>query len=429
MKIKNRNTLIVVSLITYVVVIFTYNLGNAVMPAFLKETKFGTEIFGYLTAFMYLGQFLISPFWGKLSDEKGRWVLMFSPLGYGFGQLFYILSSNSLPMLIFSRVFSGVFAILFLSQFVAYISDVAPQEKRKNVLAITAIMIPLGSGFAYLAGGLLKSPELESVLLAIRAFLEKFVSADLSALLTQSYTIPFIIQFLLGFILSVFIYQLISNNNQYQVMHKKDTSAKKERLNIFTAITSLKDYTGTVVFSIILVTFFNSFAYAATQSIQYYLQDALGQDAQGIGFTVFAYNILSVLISLIIQPILIKKNSNWTNLLIANGTVIVMAILLNFSTPIMLVLIMSIAIMMNTLLISITQAILAQTSDTERGLLLGMNQSATSFGSIIGNFVVSPLYAFMPQVMNHRLPFIMMAVVLLMVTLIILGPLKKQLKA
>lgn len=424
MKIKNRNTLIVVSLMLYVVVLFNYNLGNSVMPVFLRSTNFGTEIFGYLTGSMYLGQFLIAPFWGKLSDTKGRWVLMFSPIGYGVGQLIYILSADSLFLLFFSRIFSGMFAILFLSQFVAYISDITPVAKRKNILSITAIMVPLGMGFAYLVGGLLKSNGVEQMLLHLRAFLSTFLPEAISTQLTLHYTFPFLVQFIFGWFLGILIFMLVSKNNQYQVKNKVAAAPKGSRLEQFF---SIKKYVGTVVFSVILITFFNSLGYAATQSIQYYLQDALGQDPAGIGFIVFSYSILSVIISFIIQPILIKKNSDWKNLLIANGTVILMAILLNFSTPITLIIIMSIVILMNTLFISITQSILANTSDTERGLLIGMNQSSTSLGAIIGNFVISPLYGFMPAVMKYRLPFVMMALALLVVTIIIAGPLKKQL--
>lgn len=422
MKIKNRKVLIGLSLLIYVVVMFTYNLGNSVMPVFLKSTPFGTEIFGFLTAFMFLGQFIIAPFWGEISDKRGRWIIMISPFGYGVGQVLYVLSANSFFLLVFSRVFSGAFSILFVSQIVAYISDITPVEYRRRVLSWLAIMGPLSAGTAYLVGGILKSDNLIPFLEWLRARLA-FLGEHVSYQLTQGYTFPFLLQFFTGIILSIILYFFISSNSQYQVLNTKTNEGRRK----FFDLKTLSKYKGTIVFSVILVTFFNSIAYAATQSIQYYMQDTLGLDAQNIGLVVFLYSILSVIISLIFQPLFFKKYNDWKNLLIANGTVIVMAFALSFVNIPLLVVIMSIVIMMNTLLIAINQTLLARTTDVERGMLIGLNQSAQSLGGIIGNFIITPLYAFMPQITNHRLPFFMMGIVLFIVTLIIIGPLKKQL--
>ncbi|MGL5041541.1 MAG: MFS transporter [Culicoidibacterales bacterium] len=422
MKIKNQKVLVGISLLLYITVLFTYNLGNSVMPAFLRSTRFGTEVFGFLTAFMFLGQFMIAPFWGQLSDKKGRWIIMLSPLFYGVGQVLYILSINSFMLLVFSRVFSGLFSILFVSQFVAFISDITPPKHRRKVLSWLAIMGPLSGGSAYLIGGYLKSDALLPFLAVFEAkisFLGPFISRQFS----YGYTFPFVLQLFTGIILSGVLYFFIKSNSHYQMLNSHPSGQKRK----FFDFNLLVRYKGTVVFSIILVTFFNSIAYSATHSIQYYLQDSLGLDAQNIGLVVFIYSIGSVVISLILQPFFFKFFNDWTNLLIANATVILLALALSFSNITTLVIIMSVIIMMNTLLIAINQTLLAHATDVERGTLIGLNQSSQSLGGIFGNFIISPLYAFMPDITNHRLPFYMMAIVLLIVTVIIIGPLKKQL--
>jgi len=415
-------------MVVYVFVILLLNLGNSVMPVFLKQTPFGTQIFGYLMGFMYLGQFLIAPFWGTLSDSRGRAVLALSPLGYGIGQLIYMFSANSFVLLVVSRVIAGAFAILFLSQFVAYISDISPVKSRQRILSLAAVMTPLGAGIAYLIGGLIKSPYFATWLTRMQHALS-FLGPELSEQLTQVYTFPFVLQFGLGIITAIFLHVFISRNNEYQVLNKEVSKGKTnpiartiEQFNMFLA------HKETIVFSLVTISFFNSIAYAATQSIQYYLQDGLNLDAQGIGLVVFAYNILSVLISLLVQGILLRTYSRWQNLVIANGTVIVFAALLFFANAYALIAIMSVIVMMNTLLVSIIQGTIADYSEKSRGVLLGMNQGAISLASILGNFIVSPLYGLNPAVFRHRLPFVMMAIVLSIVTGIILGPLKKQMK-
>lgn len=426
MRVQNQKKLVIFSMGIYVCILLLFNLGNSVMPLFLKNTEFGTAIFGYLMGFMFLGQFIVAPLWGSLSDKRGRIILALSPLGYGIGQLFYILSTHSIVLLIASRVFAGIFSILFLSQFVAYISDIAPVEQRQRTLSLTAIMGPLGAGFAYLIGGAIKSDFFATLLSKIRVFLA-FLGEDLSDKLTQVYTFPFFLQFILGIFATIFLYSFIKANNQYQIFHKGESIVETNPIKrIFNQFTILLQYKKTIVFSMIAISFFNSLAYSATQSIQYYLQDGLLLDAQGIGVVVFIYNVASVVISFVIQGKLLHQFSKWKNLLIANAVVILLAILLSLANVWQLVVIMSIIIMMNTLLVSIIQGSLVEYAADQRGTLLGLNQSAISLASIIGNFIVSPLYSFKPEILNYRLPFIMMAIILIIVTLIILFPLKKQ---
>jgi len=428
LRITNRKVHIVIAMTIYVFMVLLLNLGNSVMPVFLKNTAFGTKIFGYLMGFMYLGQFLFAPFWGTISDTRGRVVLALSPFGYGIGQLLYMFSAQSFVLLIISRVIAGAFAILFLSQFIAYMSDISPVENRQRILSLAAVMSPFGAGLAYLIGGLIKSPSFETMLVHIRGALS-FLGPELSAQLTQVHTFPFVLQFLLGFTACIFLYWFISNNNEYQILNiQKGKTTANPIKKTFEQFKMFLEHRETIVFSLVTISFFNSVAYAATQSIQYYLQDGLGLDAQQIGIVVFAYNIFSVIISLLFQGILLRRYSRWQNLIIANATVIIFAALLFVADTRMLIVIMSVIVMMNTLLVSIIQGTIADYSQKERGVLLGMNQGAISLASIFGNFIISPLYGLDPEIFHYRLPFIMMAVVLGIVTWIILGPLKKHMR-
>lgn len=416
LKIQKRENLMYIAIILYAVVLFDFNLGNAVMPAFLGDTAFGTQMFGYLTSFMFLGQFIVAPVWGRVSDYYGRGIIFLGPIGYGIGQIVFAFSGHSLFLLYVTRIWSGIFSILFLSQFVAYISDVAPPKQRKRALSITAIMGPLGAGIAFLVGGLLNFIDLSWV---EHIF---FFPISILELMKKHYFLPFFLQFIFGIFLSFFLFSFLRTNNQYQSFAIKQKKSIREKFR-----TMNQKYGHTIVVPIIFITFFNSFAYAAIQSIPYFLKDNLGFDSFGVGIIVFCYNILSVFLSFMIQPWMLSRFNDWKNLLISNIAVVIFALILGFTNEYSLIIIMSIVIVLNTLLLSINQALLAHVDANERGMLLGANQSAQSMGAIIGSFLASPLYALYPSMTKHRLPFFMMAFLLLFVSFIILGPLKKKL--
>ena len=88
-------------------------------------------------------QFFFSPFWGKLSDRFGRRpILIFCLAGEGFSYLLFAYA-RSLEVLFLARIFAGFFGAS-LSTASAYISDITPPHERSKGMALIGAAFGLG---------------------------------------------------------------------------------------------------------------------------------------------------------------------------------------------------------------------------------------------------------------------------------------------
>jgi DHA1 family tetracycline resistance protein-like MFS transporter len=110
---------------------------------------------GFLGASYSLAQFFFAPLWGRLSDRYGRRpILLMSLLGSTFSYLIfgYATIARSLVILIFARVFQGIFAAN-LSAAQAYIADVTTPEKRAVGMGMIGAAFGVGFVFGPVLGG------------------------------------------------------------------------------------------------------------------------------------------------------------------------------------------------------------------------------------------------------------------------------------
>lgn len=99
-------------------------------------------------------QFLFAPFWGRLSDQKGRRpILVFCLLGEALSYVVFSLS-NSVEMLFLSRLLAGFFGAS-LSTASAAISDVTPPHERSKGMALIGAAFGLGFVIGPALGGIL----------------------------------------------------------------------------------------------------------------------------------------------------------------------------------------------------------------------------------------------------------------------------------
>lgn len=132
-----------------------------VLPAFLftaANLGGGPEIATMIVATYSVGQMISTPIWGRISDRYGRKpVLVISLIGATLSYLGLALATN-LWELGFARALGGLMAGNF-STAMAYVSDVMPEDKRAKGMGIVGAAFSLGFIFGPAIGGLLSGPD------------------------------------------------------------------------------------------------------------------------------------------------------------------------------------------------------------------------------------------------------------------------------
>ena len=98
---------------------------------------------GLLTSFYAILQFVFAPFWGALSDKRGRrGVLRMTVAGTAVGYLLWVVS-GSFWLFLLSRIVSGAFSGN-LSVATAAVADVTTRQERSRAMGIVGAAFGLG---------------------------------------------------------------------------------------------------------------------------------------------------------------------------------------------------------------------------------------------------------------------------------------------
>jgi len=122
----------------------------------ILSRDFGASAFetGLLMSVYSFMQFVFAPFWGRLSDRKGRRpILLFCLLGESFSYLLFAWA-RSLEWLFVARLLAGFFGAS-ISTASAYISDITPPNERSKGMALIGAAFGLGFVVGPALGGAL----------------------------------------------------------------------------------------------------------------------------------------------------------------------------------------------------------------------------------------------------------------------------------
>lgn len=143
------------------------------LPFYAKHFNASETTIGLLAASYALGQFFISPVWGRLSDRFGRKpIIAISLLGLSFSYLMFGFASN-LMWLFVSRILQGIFSGAAIPVAQAYVSDVTSKEDRIK---------GMGNLGASLASGFIFGPGIGGVLSVIHFSFPFFVASAVAIL-------------------------------------------------------------------------------------------------------------------------------------------------------------------------------------------------------------------------------------------------------
>ena len=118
--------------------------SNAVAQSFGRDNAFAAVLFGgVLSSFFSILQFIFAPFWGAISDKRGRrGVLLLTVAGTALGYLVWVLS-GSFWLFLLSRIVTGAFSGN-LSVATAAVADVTSRAERAKAMGIVGAAFGLG---------------------------------------------------------------------------------------------------------------------------------------------------------------------------------------------------------------------------------------------------------------------------------------------
>lgn len=130
-------------------------LGFGIIIPILPELVSAAHL-SFMLAIYSAMSFLMSPFWGALSDRIGRRpVILTGILGFSISFFIFGMAHDQLVWMYISRVLGGMFSGAVISCAVAYVADVTTDENRTKGMGLVGMSIGLGFIFGPAIGGLL----------------------------------------------------------------------------------------------------------------------------------------------------------------------------------------------------------------------------------------------------------------------------------
>ncbi len=123
-----------------------------------------------------LGQFIGSPFWGKMSDRYGRRPVLLISLAGGVVSYLIMAQASNIWMLGAARLFGGLMAGNIAVAF-AYVGDVVPEAQRPKAMGLLGAAFGLGFIFGPAIGGLVAGDAPGAVEFARVAYVSAAITA------------------------------------------------------------------------------------------------------------------------------------------------------------------------------------------------------------------------------------------------------------
>lgn len=152
MSTKNQKSQLAIIFLTVFIYLIGFGVIIPILP--LLSRNFGADALqsGLLMASFSLMQFIFAPFWGRLSDKYGRRpILVFCLLGEGLAYILFAYA-RSLEGLFLARSLAGFFGAS-ISTASAYISDITTENTRSKGMALIGAAFGLGFIFGPALGG------------------------------------------------------------------------------------------------------------------------------------------------------------------------------------------------------------------------------------------------------------------------------------
>lgn len=357
----NKNKILVV----FMLQAFIFNLTNVITPGYLNTLGVEKYYFGYFAAFWSLGMLISSPVWGKLGDLYGR--KKFAILGlviYGLSQLVFFYSSNIIVLSIM-RIISGIGVGAPVTLLLSHMIGSVRRIETAKYLALRMGFLTVGSTLAYIVSG----------------YLGLIYQKEL--FLMQSY---------LTILLIIAIIILIKEKKEpYCVLPKQ--------FNMFSSIKHLKMLNKDNLIFLVSITLTTMTFVNIDKFIDLYVIDS-GYDSLTLGNLKMLFGILTIIVNFVLLP---KMKKYLGSIYILQIIQIFMAIiaLVVFSDSRLIMMLYTLFlfyIVLRAVFTTSEQLFLAsKVSRKDMGLFMGLRQSFTCLGMVVGPIVGGHIYQVEPR--------------------------------
>lgn len=139
------------------------------LPLYILSTGASQQQIGLVMGSFAIGLLLFRPGLGQLADSKGRKIVLIigtlvaaiAPLGY--------LVFKSIPLLLMWRAFHGISIAAFATGYTTLVADLAPREKRGEIIGYMSLVNPIGMAIGPALGGYLQEGVGSRVLFLVAA--------------------------------------------------------------------------------------------------------------------------------------------------------------------------------------------------------------------------------------------------------------------
>lgn len=352
-------------LLIFLLQAFIFNLTNVITPSYLSLVGAPKSYYGYFFGLWSLGMLFSSPLWGALGDLYGKKkFVVIGLLIYAVAQASFYFIDN-LYILSLTRLISGIGVGAPVTLLLSYMIGTVQRFETATYLSLRMGFLTLGQTISYKVSGYLG--------------------------LTQTKEL-FLYQSLLTFLLIIGVLLFIRKDKE-----RVCTLPRKE--NLFTSIKHIPAMDKRQLLFLLSVTFATMTFINIDKFIDLYIIDS-GYDSLALGDTKMIFGITTILVNLLLIP---KLKKYLGNVYILQVIQIVMAIitLLVFSGNNLLFLIQTlflVYVVLRAIFTTSEQLYISKNIPTEDlGIHMGVRQSFTCLGMVLGPIIGSHIYSTNPQ--------------------------------
>ena len=381
---KNAKNIKIMTIMMFFIMLI-YNMGHPATPGLIELRGLSKSISGVFLAAMSLTMFLSSPYLGAIADQIGKKkVFVFLPLGYGLSQVMFALTGN-LPMMILSRLFSGIFAGATYSVAYGYVSDISEKQmKSANIAKIGSIAI-IGGALGAKIGG---------------------------QVAVMNTTYPFILQLILSIVVTGLLFFFLKDTEEDEEETKSKRLSDLKGLNPFSTFKYIKELDSSSKFFVLIIFMSGVGIFSYNSSIIYFLKFYKNVSSNTIGTFTMLSSLLAFLGTSFLLKWMLKKHKEISiyRVFVTLGILIMILSLVILEKGLIPYVLFSIYTMSYEIVRTLGNSILANRFKRDQGKILGIATGMGSLGMAVGSLISGYLLA-----MDSYLPFIVNIVMMSLV--------------